>query len=284
VSIRLASGLAAAAIALFAPLSVSAQDTPEPEGSVFDGDYITLGVGGAYLPDYEGSDDYDFSFAPVVQGSLGGIRISPRPRGVALDFIPEAENAKIGFQLGPVARIRRNRTGNLKDNVVESLGELDTAIEVGVDAGISINRLLNPFDSLTLSTDVRWDVAGAHDGRLISPAISYFTPVSQGAAVALSLSAEHGDDDFMQYNFGVTSAGALASGLPVFTADEGFNSYSIGALGAIDLDGNLLNGGLSVVLIGAYSRMLNDAKRSPVTAIRGDADQFLGGIGLSYTF
>ena len=51
-----------------------------------------------------------------------------------------------------------------------------------------------------------------------------------------------------------------------------------------DLDGNLENGGLALVVVGQYMRMLGDAKRSPFTSVRGDADQWTGAIGIGYSF
>jgi outer membrane scaffolding protein for murein synthesis (MipA/OmpV family) len=72
--------------------------------------------------------------------------------------------------------------------------------------------------------------------------------------------------------------------LPVFDADSGFTRAGANLLLGFDLDGNLENGGLALVVVGGYSRMLGDAKRSPVTSIRGDADQWLGAVGVGFTF
>jgi len=44
------------------------------------------------------------------------------------------------------------------------------------------------------------------------------------------------------------------------------------------------NGGLALIALGGYSRMLGDAKRTPFTSIRGDADQWMGAVGVGYTF
>ena len=92
----------AAAVALVFPLAAQAQS----EETVFDGDYLTVGIGAGYAPSYEGSDDYLFYPQPVIQGSLAGIAITPRPGGIALDVIPDGRDAKVGFSLGPVDRKR----------------------------------------------------------------------------------------------------------------------------------------------------------------------------------
>ena len=276
--------LAAAAIAALLPTLAHAQnDGPQVE-TVFDGDYLTVGVGGFYGPSYEGSDDYILFPAPVIQGNLLGVAITPRPGGVALDFIPDARDAKVGFSLGPVANIRRDRVTRIKDPVVRRLGKLNTAVEVGGSAGVTVYDLVTGYDSLTFSADARWDVAGAHKGMLWGPSVSYFTPVSKGAAINLAVSAEHMDDDYANYYFTVSPAGSVASGLPTFQAKSGWKNVGINALVGVDFDGDLTNGGLAGFVTGGYTKLLNDAKRTPLTSIRGDSDQWLVGAGLAFTF
>ena len=275
---------AAAVAALAVPLAAHAQNEAPPTETVFDGDFLTVGIGAGYAPSYEGSDDYVFYPQPVIQGRLAGIDITPRPGGVALDFIPDGKDAKVGFSLGPVVRLRANRDGNIKDRVVKRLGKLDTAVEVGANAGVTIYDLVTGYDSLTFSGDVKWDVANAHEGMTISPTVSYFTPVSRGMAVGLSVGAEHVDDDYADYYFSVSPAGSIASGLPTFQADGGWKSVGAFVLLGVDFDGELANGGLAGFVSGGYTRLLGDAKRTPLTSIRGDADQWLAGAGLAFTF
>ena len=284
----IAAGLLAA-LAVSPALAQEAQGNAGPPAdvdmgdTVYDDTWLSLGVGVGYGPSYDGSDDYVAFPAPIIQGRVAGIGIQPRPAGLALDFIPDSGEG-VGLALGPVARIRSNRARQINDPVVKAAGELDTAVEVGVNAGLSFPKVLNPYDSLSLSTDVLWDVAGAHSGMTFAPSITYFTPLSRGMAASLSLSAEHGDDDFMRYYYSVTPAQSAASGLPTFTADSGWTKAGATLLTAFDFDGNLANGGLAAVLISGYSRMLGDAKRTPYTSIRGSADQWFGAVGIGYTF
>jgi len=282
--------LAASAITV-TPMAAVAQTGPDPdtlpepveEGSALDGDWIQLGVGVAYGADYDGSDDYKAFPLPLIQGSVGGIGIQPRPAGVALDFVQDGDS-RVSYSLGPVLRVRTSRTGDIEDPVVAAAGELDTAIEVGPTAGISYSGVLHPYDSISAGVDVRWDVAGAHEGRTISPSITYFTPLSRGAAVSLALSAEHADDKFNSYYFSVTPGQALASGLPVYDAESGFNKVGATLISGFDLDGDLTNGGLAIFAIGGYSRIIGDAADSPFVAQRGSADQWMAGAGVGYTF
>lgn len=264
--------------------SPSARSAVPENTNVLEGDFLTIGAGAAVTPTYEGSDDYEVSPLPIVTGSIGGIGISPRGAGLAFDVINDPDEARVTFAFGPTVRLRTNRDGKVKDDVMELLPDLDTAVEVGPMAGIAVSGVLNPYDSLSLSGDVKWDVADAHGGMTIAPSLSYTTPVSRGMLAALSVGAEYADDEYMDYYFSVTPADAATTGLPVFEADGGFKSVGANLLVGIDFNGDLTDGGLAMFLIGGYSRLLGDAKDTPFTAIRGSADQWVGGAGLAYTF
>ena len=283
----------AATIAFAATAPAAAQDAGEPgvtsegvpDDTVFDGDFLSIGVGAGYGPSYTGSDDYVVFPLPIVQASVGGIDINPRPAGIAVDFVPDSGDGP-DFSAGVVAKLNRDRASQIEDPTVELLGELDTAIEVGPTVGVSLPGVLNPFDSLSFTVDAVWDVAGAHDGMTVSPSVTYFTPLSRGIAASLSLSTTYVDDDYADYYYTVSPAQSVVTGgvLPAYQADGGFESVGANILLAADLDGDITNGGLSIVGIAGYSRLLGDAKRTPLTSVVGSADQFLVGAGIGYTF
>ncbi|PNU02418.1 MipA/OmpV family protein [Novosphingobium guangzhouense] len=275
---------AAGAVLLSTPVFAQEAPSSQPTENVLDGDYLTVGVGGVYVPSYRGSDDYVLSPVPLVKGHFKGVDINPRVAGVALDFIPDSRNSGLGFSLGPVATVSFNRNRRIKDDVVRAAGKLDPAIEVGVTAGVTKYKVLHDFDSLTLSSDVKWDVNGAHKGMTWSPAISYTTPLSPALITVVAVSARHVDDDFARYYYSVNPAQSTASGLPRFDAKGGWDSVNTSLLMAYDLSGDVRDGGLSVFGVANYSRMLNDGKRTPFTALRGDANQWVVGAGVAYTF
>jgi outer membrane scaffolding protein for murein synthesis (MipA/OmpV family) len=277
------AGLAGIAAALVS-VSASAQDAGND--TALEGDYLTVGIGAVYTPSYWGADENVVTAFPAVQGKLKGIGISPRTNGAALDFIPDADDAKIGFSLGPVAGYTGNRHRQIKDDVVKRTGKLDEAIELGVTAGVTGYKLLNDYDQLSLSADVRWDINGAYKGMVIQPNLTYVTPLSKGVLVTLNATAHHGDGKFNRYYYSVNERQSLLSGgiLPVYGAKKGWDSFNVGLLAAYDLDGNLLNGGFAVFAVGSYGKQLNDGKDTPFTRIRGDADQWIGGLGIGYTF
>ena len=259
-----------------------------PPTTVFDGDYLSVGVGVAYNASYSGSDDYQLSVLPIVQGSLGGVAINPRPAGLALDFIPDPDDG-IAFSAGPLLRINRDRADidDIDDDIVAAYGELETAIEVGASLGVKLPKLLNPFDSLSFNVDAGWDVNGAHGGMTVSPSVTYFTPLSRAMAASLSVGTNWVDDDFADYYYSVpvtNPALPAADVLPGFQAEGGFESVGVNLLLAYDLNGDVTDGGLSLIGLGGYSKLLGDAADTPFTSIRGSSNQYFVALGIGYTF
>ncbi len=285
-----------AAFALSLPAAALAQEeTGRPasgppqidtENVVFDESWVTIGIGAGLSPSYEGSDNYNVFPAPIILGRVEGFDFGARGPGLYVDVIRDGDDRdkKTRLIFGPQFRVRLDRVNDIDDPIVDLLGERDAAVEIGFTSGIEFGQLLNPFDNLTLGLDAGWDIAGAHGGRIISPSIAYSTPLSRAALARFSISADHIDDDYADYYFSIDAAGSLASGLPQFDADAGFKSVSSTLLMGYDLSGNALDGGFGLYLLGSYSRLLGDARNSPVTSIRGSADQFFVAGGVSYTF
>ena len=285
--------VAVAAIAFAAPAMAQEVEAepPAPAGppeTVFDGDYLSVGVGVGYNPSYSGSDDYNTNILPIVQGSLWGIGINPRPAGLALDLVPDPDEG-MAFSAGPMFRLRSDRADvdDINDDIVAAYGELDRAFEIGGSVGVKFPKLLNPFDSLSFNLDATWDVAGAHDGMTISPSVTYFTPLSRATAASLSLSTTFVDDNFADYYYSVPTINTLLPDpdlLPGFQAEGGMQSYGVNLLLAHDLSGDVTDGGLSLVGIGGWSKLVGDAADTPFTSIRGDDDQYFVALGVGYTF
>ena len=256
---------------------------PKP---VFDDTWVSIGIGAGLVPSYGGSDDYIVFPLPLIVGRVGGVGISPNGPGFALDLFspgPALGASKPRFFGGPAFRIRNDRANQIEDEVVELAEDLDWAVEVGAQAGVSFPGVFNPLDTLTLTTQVRWDVAGAHDGMMIEPSVGYARPFGPGVRFQANVGAQFVDDSFADYYYTVTPAQAAATGLPLFTADGGLNNLSTTAIVNFDLDGNLLNGGWSLYTVLGYTRFVGDAEDTPFTSIRGDANNFIGGVGVSYT-
>ena len=286
-----AHSLLAGALLLAAPLPAfaqdrsSASDLPSDQGEVFtDGDYLILGVGAGYMPSYEGSDNYIITGAPVIRGSYHGFDFESRGTAVAVDVLPNPNDAAFNLLLGPELRINFDRTNRINDTAVRALGERDVAIEAGGFAGFAYSGLLNPYDSVTARVDVLTDVSSQHDGTLVIPSLAYSTPLSQAIFAFVSVDGTWADDNYTDAFFSVTPAGALASGLPVYTAQGGWKDVSINFGANYDLSGDLRDGGLGVFVGASYSRILEDAADSPIVRLRGDRDQWFVAGGVTYGF
>jgi len=273
--------IAAAALLAAAPAFAQPADAPLPDPNDRS-DTVTIAAGGAYIPDYEGSDDYELTPAAAIRGRVSGIQFFTRATYLYVDFIPRGDG-KLEFDLGPIVGARLNRTGKVKDDFVDALPELDTAIEVGGFAGVTYHGLTNPYDSLSVRLDVVKDVGGAHESTLFTPTIDFGTPVSRYTYIGLSLSAEWAGGGYADYYYSISPAASLASGLPVYDADGGFKHWRIGALVNQSLTGDLTKG-LSLFGTAAYTRLSGDFKDSPIVDLRGSSSQWLAAIGLAYTF
>jgi outer membrane protein len=279
---------ATAAAALLAAATASAQDVPASSElpsaeEVSSRNYITVGLGVGMTADYEGSDNYRIIPAGAIRGKQGGISFATRGLNLYVDLVPDGD--KIGIDAGPIAGVRLNRTGKIKDDIVDLLPERNTAIEVGGFAGVSFKGLTNPYDSLGLRLDVVHDVANAHESTVISPNIDFSTPLSRTTYASLSLGADFVGDKYAEYYFSVSPAESLltAGALPVFEADGGMKSWKIGLLVNQSLSGDLRRG-FSLFGLANYSKLLGDFKDSPIVDLRGSSGQWLVGAGVGYTF
>lgn len=271
------------ATALFAATPAFAQDAPPPLPDPLDrSDTLTIGAGVAWVPDYEGSDDYRLTPAAAIRGRVGGMSFFSRATWLYLDVIPRG-SGQVDFDVGPIVGARMNRTGKIKDDFVDALPELDTAIEVGGFAGITLHGLTNPYDALSFRVDVVKDVGGAHKSTVFTPTVDFGTPLSRTTYVGASLSADFAGGGYADYYYGIDAADALASGLPVYDPDGGMKNWKIGLLGALSLSGDLTKG-FSLFAAGSYSHLTGDFKDSPIVRQRGSASQWLGAIGVGYTF
>jgi outer membrane scaffolding protein for murein synthesis (MipA/OmpV family) len=248
------------------------------------GDNFTVAGGVGYTPTYEGSDDYRIIPVGAARGRVSGFGFWTRGTQLFVDVVPEGDASGIDFSLGPVLGVRLNRTSGIKDAQVKALGKLDEAWEAGGFVGISKTGVItSDYDTLGVRVSYVTDVGSAHESHVITPAVEYGTPLSLTSYVGLSLSADFVGNGYASYYFDVTPAGAMASGLSPFAAEGGFKSWSLSSLANFSLTGDL-RGGLSLFVLGSYTRLQNDFKASPIVSEAGSPSQWFGAAGLAYTF
>lgn len=281
--------LTAAAVAVLA-VPAAAQDAPAgppapPPGTVA-ADTFTVGLAAVSLPSYEGSDNNNILPAPGALISYKGFALTILGTRGSLDLIRNTAGPTWDVQAGPVVafNLDRSRRKSIDDRRVEALGDRNVGVELGGYVGIGKTGVItSEYDQFNVTLSYRYDVANAHESGIWQPSVTYFTPLSQKAAVGIFATAEHVGDKYARYYYSVTPTGTVASGLPTFNADGGWKNVQFGVLGGYSLTGDLLHG-WKIVAGGTYSRLMNDFKDSPIVSIAGDRDQWLGTVGLAYTF
>lgn len=284
--------LSAAALLLASASPVLAQSAPpvpadnDQLASQLDKDSVTIGVAGAYLPDYDGSNDYRFVPAPAAIGSVKGFNFSVIGNRASIDLIPNRPGQTIDLQFGPVGVINFDRSSlkNIDDVRVRALGKRSTTLELGGYVGIGKTGVItSPYDKVSVSVSYRKGVTGAHNSEIWQPSFTYLTPLSRKAAVGILASAQHVGQGYADTYFSITPTQSLASGLPTYAARSGWKNYSVGGFATYSLTGNLLHG-FKVVAGGTYSRELGDFSYSPIVRVAGTPNQWLGAVGVAYTF
>lgn len=259
----------------------------ERQGPGIERDTVTIGLGAAMTPSYEGSDNSVLNPGGVLRGKVSGFSFFTRGPQLYADVVRDDDGSGLDIGFGPIVGARFNRTGRIKDARVKALGELDTAIEVGGWAGIAKTGVItSAYDNLSLRVSYVTDVNGAHGSHIVTPAIEYGTPLSQTTYVGVSLSADYVGKGYGRYYYDVTLAGSQASGLGVYGAagdKAGFAKLNLGLVGAQSLSGDLRKGWALFGLAG-YGRILGRYADSPVVRDAGSRNQWLGGLGVAYTF
>lgn len=265
---------------------VTAQRAPAPLPSpeeVETRDMYTVGVGAAVIPDYEGSDDYRFLPAAAIRARINGISVTSNGSWVYVDLI--RKSGKFSFDAGPIAGARLDKRHHVDDAVVKLLPSRNTAIELGAFGGVSFRGLFDPYDSLVVHLDTLHDVANAHKSTVLSPNVSYSTPLSSKTYVSLSASTDFVESRYARYYFGITPEESLltAGVLPSFSPDGGIKSWNVSFLLDQSITGDLMHG-FSIFGEAGHSRLLGDFRRSPLVTQRGNAAQWAGAVGVAYTW
>jgi outer membrane protein len=267
------AGIAGVAAAQTVDLATPVE-TPAPEAiDSGSGLNLTVGLGAAFAPDYEGSDDY--TFVPVWNLRAGNL------------YHPETFVQLTGPQLRsnliPSDHWRFGVSGrylpdydDVDDDEVEDLGDVDNTLLFGVTLGYDL--ISGRRQDLAVELDAQYDVLEGNGG-VLTPRLRWRQPLTQWMLFESTLSAVWASEDYMSNRFGISSGDAARSGLETHDADEGFKN----AAASVSLTYQLTSG-LSLTGLAAYNRLLGDAEDSPIVDDRGSANQLLGGVLLNYTF
>ena len=258
------------AVLLFASDVVWAQSSPME----IDNSQRIGGLFVGFAPDYVGSDDYKAVVAPFFRYNFSNSEQYIVLRGFDLQFNVVDHP---WFRIGPVLNYRFGRN-NVKNDQVDEMDKIDGAIEFGAFVGAEFKDTANPRQRLLLSLEFLQDISGEHKGSVTTGSIKGWYPLSRRFDVTLGLSTTFGSSDYMDTYFGVDTEDSNQSGLRRYSADSGFRDVSVTPGVVMHLtEAWKLAAGIR------YMRLMGDAEDSPVTKV-GDNDQWIGGIGVAYTW
>lgn len=246
---------------------------------------VTIGVGAATLPDYEGADRNSVTPGAVIVGRLDGHDFFTRGTQLYVNLVPSGSGPGTNLEVGVIGAVRLDRTNRVANPQVRALGKIGTAWEAGGYVGVSRTGVVtSEYDTLTIRVAYVHDLSGVYDSYVVTPQVNYTTPLSRRTLVSVGASADYVGKGYGQTYFGVTPSTAVASGLrPYSVGDGGWKRYDLTAFAIQSITGDLRRGlGVGVGVL--YGRMLGRFKRSPIVSDIGDANQLAAAAGLTYTF
>jgi len=238
-----------------------------------DGLRVSLGAAGVYRPEFKGSTDYEVSPLPFV-----GLRYGRGDYYVALEGGALRANVLPGgfMEFGPVVSYERGRDDDIKNSVVRRLGEIDAAVNTGVFAR---KRFDVASGALGISAEALTDTGKVHKGVFATVSLNYDRDLNDRWSLGANLSTTWADKKYMGAYYGVSSAGALASGLSPYVADAGIENVEVGASLRYRISEQW-----SALTHASYRRLVDSAADSSIVRREGSADQGQLVFALLYSF
>ena len=228
---------------------------------------VSVGGGIGFMPDYEGSEDYEAVPVPFADVKFGnGMFIKLLGLNLRANLIPDKM-----WRLGPVYNYRGERD-DVDNSAVDDMKKVSDANELGIFGGFEIN---NWFATLSFMSDV----GDAHDGWYSELKGGYNWIINPSWALSIGASMTYADDDYMQTYFGVSRQDAARSGLDRYNADSGIKDVGL------DLGVNwMINQNWSTKGIASYTQLVGDADNDSPVVDEGDEGQFFGAVLVVYKF
>lgn len=235
-----------------------------------------IGVGVGMVPDYMGSDDYTAGVAPMARYQFDGTDRFILLMANELD-VNLMNNSS--WRAGPVLNYSFGRD-NVEDDVVDRMDTLDGFLEYGAFLQYRSVDAQNPRNRWSVGVTGLFNSESDNEGYRVRLAAQYFHQLSTAVDFNMGAGLWYADSDWNNYMFGVNPSNVGSSGLPFYSPDGGMNQYFVNAGAIFYLSKSwALGAGLR------YSNIAGDAGDSPLVGGkngRGDQDQWIAGLGLTY--
>ncbi len=233
---------------------------------------IRLGLEPTISPDYDGSDDYNISIKPLISLQYRDlIQIDNNNIRINL-FGDDGLFHSHNFKAGPLIKVDFGRSEN--DNAsLAGMGDVGTSIELGLFASY-------PLDNLTRARmRLVQDTTSGHSGMKIMGDVRTILYKANSFTIIGSVISTWADNKYLDSYFSLNAVQSQRTGLPEFDAGSGIKDISL----ALSTNYSLTRHWDLLSNFG-YTRLVGDAKKSPLVSIRGTADQFSAGFFAIYTF
>jgi MipA family protein len=228
---------------------------------------VAIGPQLKYQPDFPGSDQRSVRLGPVVEVHNVDERVRPET----------VDNARIdvwdedAYEIGVAINVRSDRDADdLRDAGFWGLSEVDLSVELGVYA-------LRRFGNFEIGVDVLQAVNG-HDGLLIAPEIAYESDNDMPFRWRTGLAVTYADKDYMGSFFSTQDVRLNNNLVANYQAFSSLRDVSLRFASAFDLSDRW-----TILGLASMSRLLGDAKDSPITKAGSETEPMLA-VGLAYSF
>src|SRR6266851_7731877 len=212
---------------------------------------VVLGAGAEAKPLYDGAELSRVQGGPVINIRYNDIAFVSVGEGVGVNVL-RGENYRAGVFLGY----------DLGRHVEDDYGHLHGLGDIGraPAAKLFISYAISKEFPMVLRGDVRQIIGGA-DGMVADVGVYMPLPGSSKKFIMFAgPSITYADHRYLQKEFGVTSAQALASGYPVYDPHAGTSAVGLGISATRFITDHWL-----INLDGAVNHLLGSARESPIT-------------------
>lgn len=240
---------------------------------------VRLDFGLLAAPKYYGDDDYQISALPSVRVGYGDIFFASVNEGIGFNLVRTGT-----LRAGPILRydFGRDQDGDSLfrvsgggTNDLVGLGDVDGTVELGGFVEYSANQ----FEAYL---EVRNGLGGGHDGMIGSARFDYKTTINgfgPPAFFSVGPTISFASSDYNEAFFDVNAAQSAASGLAVYNAGGGINSYGLSAALTIPVSQTA-----AITAIAGYDVLSGDVGDSSLVQQRGSRSQGRFGVFTGFQF
>jgi outer membrane protein len=238
-------------------------------------DVNLVGIGVGSVPDYSGSSNQTTAAAPILRYQFKDseryfLWLGPTMQLNLLNMTT--------WRAGPMINYRPKRGSDVEDSVVKQMNQIDSVVEGGAFVQYNLKLSSTKMHQLVFSGDI----AGSSNGTVGHLRMMYWQPFSPTIIGNIGVGMTYGNDKFMQTYYGVSG-----TDIALFPSLGGQAYSPGGGVSGVNIPFGLTMAVSKQWLVsvgGRYESLQGDAKDSPIVSQRGDSNQWIGGVALSYLF